>query len=185
MPQSTSSRYAEDEERWSSLMASAQSGDGIAYRQLLDELSAMVERYLRVRLGGHEFLEDCVQEVLLAVHQARHTYDPRRPFRPWLFAIVRHKSTDALRRAQVRGRYLAPEEDAPEPGAADPDAQIDSGRLLAYLPETLREAITLTKITGLSNAEAAREMNISESAVKVRVHRAVDKLRRMMETEAR
>ena len=81
MPESTANPYAEDEARWSSLMAGAQSGDAAAYRQLLDELSTMVERYLRVRLGDHEFLEDCVQEVLLAVHQARHTYDTRRAFR--------------------------------------------------------------------------------------------------------
>ena len=87
MREQAANPYAEDEARWSSLMASAQSGDGIAYRQLLDELSTLVERYLRSRLGSHEFLEDCVQEVLLAVHQARHTYDQRRAFRPWLSDI--------------------------------------------------------------------------------------------------
>ena len=184
MREQAANPYAEDEARWSRLMASAQSGDGIAYRQLLDELSTLVERYLRSRLGSHEFLEDCVQEVLLAVHQARHTYDQRRAFRPWLFAIIRHKSTDALRRAEVRGRYVTAEEDMPETGVAGPEEQLDTGRLLACLPDGLRQAITLTKITGLTTAEAAQQMNISESALKVRVHRAVEKLRKMMETEA-
>ncbi len=183
MPPSSTQPYAEDDARWSGLMTRAQSGDGSAYRQLLDELSVLVERYLRARLGAHDFLEDCVQEVLLAVHQARHTYDERRPFRPWLFAIVRHKATDALRRAEVRGRYHAPFDDCEEPAAPDTDSLMDGGRMLAALPEGLREALTLTKITGLSTAEAARELKISESALKVRVHRAVGKLRRMMETE--
>jgi len=183
MPESTANPYAEDEARWSKMMAGAQSGDAVAYRQLLDELSTVVERYLRVRLGDHDFLEDCVQEVLLAVHQARHTYDGQRAFRPWLFAIIRHKSTDALRRVEVRGRYLTSDEDCPEPGVAGPEAQIETGRLLSRLPEGLRQALTLTKISGMSTAEAARAMNISESALKVRVHRAVEKLRSMMETD--
>ena len=183
MPESTANPYAEDEARWSKLMAGAQSGDAAAYRQLLDELATMVERYLRVRLGDHEFLEDCVQEVLLAVHQARHTYDTRRAFRPWLFAIIRHKSTDALRRVEVRGRYLAAEEAFSEPGVEGPEALVETGRLLTRLPDSLRQALTLTKISGLSTAEAAREMNISEGALKVRVHRAVEKLRNMMETD--
>ena len=162
MREQAANPYAEDEARWSSLMASAQSGDGNAYRQLLDELSTLVERYLRARLGSHEFLEDCVQEVLLAVHQARHTYDKRRAFRPWLFAIIRHKSTDALRRAEVRGRYVTAEEEMPEPGVVGPEEQVDTGRMLACLPEGLRQAITLTKITGLTTAEAETAPAVKE-----------------------
>lgn len=183
MPPSTAKPYAEDEARWSALMGRAQSGDAAAYRQLLSELSVVVERYLRTRLGGYDFIEDCVQEVLLAVHEARHTYDPRRNFRPWLFAIVRHKATDALRRAEVRGRHFAPEADLAESGVEGPESGLDSGRMLAALPDSLRQALTLTKITGLSTSEAARALKISESALKVRVHRAIGKLRRMMESE--
>ena len=97
MPEAAAGHYAEDEQRWSSLMASAQAGNESDYRQLLGELSELVSRYLRTRLGGYDFVEDCVQDVLIAIHEARHTYDPRRPFRPWLFAIIRHKSTDAIR----------------------------------------------------------------------------------------
>lgn len=184
MPASSAKPYAEDEARWSALMGRAQSGDAAAYRQLLGELATLVERYLRARLGGHDFLEDCVQEVLLAVHEARHTYDGRRPFRPWLFAIVRHKAADALRRAQVRGRHLAAHEPGVEPQVDGPDASLDTGRLLAALPDGLRQALTLTKISGLSTAEAAQTLKISESALKVRVHRAVARLRRMMENDS-
>ncbi|MEH6584959.1 MAG: sigma-70 family RNA polymerase sigma factor [Halioglobus sp.] len=183
MPVAKTDHYAEDEVRWSALMVSAQSGNEADYRQLLVELSDLVSRYLRSRLGGYDFVEDCVQEVLIAVHQARHTYDSRRPFRPWLFAIVRYKSTDAMRRAEVRERYFSPESSAAEPAINDPEEQFDSGRLIEGLPPNLREALTLTKIVGLSTAEAAGRMKISETALKVRVHRAIKRLRKMMEED--
>lgn len=183
MPVAKTDHYAEDEARWSALMASAQSGNEADYRQLLVELSDLVSRYLRSRLGGYDFVEDCVQEVLIAVHQARHTYDSRRPFRPWLFAIVRFKSTDAMRRAEVRERYFSPESSAVEPVINGPEEQCDSGRLIDGLAPNLREAITLTKIVGLSTAEAAGRMKISETALKVRVHRAIKRLRKMMEED--
>lgn len=183
MPEAVADQYAEDELRWSSLMVSAQAGNESDYRQLLGELSELVSRYLRSRLGGYDFVEDCVQDVLVAVHEARHTYDGRRPFRPWLFAIVRHKSTDAIRRAEVRGRYFRPEGSGTEPVTSGPDEALQTGRLLAQLPENLRQPLELTKIVGLSTAEAARRLQISESALKVRVHRAVKRLRKWMEIE--
>ena len=183
MPGAVADHYAEDELRWSSLMASAQAGNESDYRQLLGELSELVSRYLRARLGGYDFVEDCIQDVLIAVHEARHTYDSRRPFRPWLFAIIRHKSTDAIRHAEVRGKYFGTEQEAAEPAMIGPDEEVDSGRLLAQLPDNLREPLTLTKIVGLSTAEAAGRLQISESALKVRVHRAVKRLRKWMETE--
>ena len=183
MPEAVADQYAEDELRWSSLMVSAQAGNESDYRQLLGELSELVSRYLRSRLGGYDFVEDCVQDVLVAVHEARHTYDGRRPFRPWLFAIVRHKSTDAIRRAEVRGRYFGPEGSGTEPVISGPDEALQTGRLLAQLPENLRQPLELTKIVGLSTAEAARRLQISESALKVRVHRAVKRLRKWMEIE--
>lgn len=181
MLQAKTDHYAQDDRRWSSLMASAQSGNEEDYRQLLGELSELVSRYLNSRLGGYDFVEDCVQEVLIAIHEARHTYDARRPFRPWLFAIVRYKSTDAIRRAEVRGRYFSPEDIAQEPATSGPDEEIVGGRLIAGLPSSLRDPLTLTKIVGLSTAEAASRLQLSESALKVRVHRAVKRLRKMME----
>ena len=183
MLQAKTDHYAEDDRRWSALMASAQSGNEEDYRQLLVELSELVSRYLNSRLGGYDFVEDCVQEVLIAVHEARHTYDARRPFRPWLFAIVRYKSTDAIRRAEVRGRYFSPEGSAQEPAISGPDEELAGGRLIAGLPSSLRDPLTLTKIVGLSTAEAASRLKLSESALKVRVHRAVKRLRKMMESD--
>ena len=93
--------YGADELRWAALMCSAQAGHEAAYRLLLEELSEVINRYLCSRFGHHHFIEDSVQDTLVAIHQARHTYDQRRRFRPWLFAIVRHKAIDTLRRQKA------------------------------------------------------------------------------------
>ena len=166
-------------------MSGAQAGSEADYRQLLTELDSAISRYLRSRLGAQEFIEDCVQEVLLAIHQARHTYDPARRFRPWLFAIVRHKAIDHLRRQRSQQRLLD-EGGATEAGynhGERMENDISGGRLINALPEPHREAITLTKIMGLSTREAASRLAISESALKVRVHRAVGRLRKMIEAD--
>jgi len=184
MPKQDSSSFSADDARWSRLMASAQSGDEGDYRQLLSELSDVVHRYLAVRLGGYDFVEDCVQEILIAVHQARHTYDARRAFRPWLFAIVRHKAIDAMRRGEARRRLQQVGNDTVERAVAGPDCELGSGQMIAGLPLGLREALTLTKLLGYSSAEAAQQLSISESALKVRVHRAMGKLKRMLEVES-
>jgi RNA polymerase sigma-70 factor (ECF subfamily) len=97
-------KHESDEQCWSKLMVSAQAGNESDYRQLLTELTDVVYNFLRSRCGNHHFIEDCVQETLIAIHQARHTYDRHRPFRPWLFAIVRHKAIDTLRKQNTRQR---------------------------------------------------------------------------------
>ena len=178
-----------DEARWSALMQSAQHGNERDYQQLLTELSHVIDRYLRTRIGHHHFIEDCVQDTLVAIHKARHTYNPRRPFRPWLFAIVRHKAIDTLRRQRSQRdtveRYR--QELASDVPAAqeDPvDARALPGKLLEALSPRYREAITLTKINGMTTAEAAATLHISEGALKVRIHRAVGRLKRLVEAEA-
>lgn len=185
MPISDNPVYAADDARWSALMVSAQAGHEGDYRQLLQELSEVVNRYLVSRLGSHHFVDDCVQEALIAIHQARHTYDPRRRFRPWLFAIVRHKAIDVLRKQQTQQQtlhnYQADIQDQHSNEFAGGDM---AGGLLKALPAQHREAITLTKIVGLSTAEAAARLAISEGALKVRVHRGVTQLRQLMEAEA-
>ncbi len=183
MPDSDTSKYSADDARWSTLMASAQSGVESDYRILLAELSQVVHRYLQTRLGGYDFVEDCVQEVLIAVHEARHSYNPGRAFRPWLFAIVRHKAIDAMRRGETRGRLQLVGDAMPESAVAGPDSDLDSGQLIAGLPQGLREALTLTKIYGLSSAEAAGRLGISQAAVKVRVHRAMRQLKNLLEKD--
>ena len=174
-----------DEQRWSEWMARAQRGDRDCYRKLLEEVSAALEAYLRRMLGDAPWADDCVQETLLAVHRARHTYDPRRRFRPWLFAIARNEAVDALRRPGVSGRREPPESDPPsgssQEEAGHRDRLIDAARVLRELEPAQREALVLTKLEGHSIQEAARRAGVSESAMKTRVHRAVRAARRLLE----
>ena len=169
-------------------MVSAQSGNESDYRQLLAELAKAVEGFLRNRFGNRPIIEDCVQEALIAVHKARHTYNPGRPFRPWLFAIVRNRTIDTLRkqrqRENVAERYQREQEVLAQPGgqAASP-GELAEVPLFHSLSNQHREVLVLTKIIGFSIAETAQRLRISESAVKVRVHRAVGKLRKLMQEE--
>ncbi len=174
-----------DEHRWSELMVSAQSGDESDYRQLLQEIATVIHAFLRRRFGDHHFIEDCVQESLIAVHQARHTYDPQRPFRPWLFAIVRHKAIDTLRKQRTRKKvvdhYKREQEILSQTGNQSmSENEFTEGRLLESLSSQHKEVLVLTKIIGFSIAETAKKLDISESAVKVRVHRAIRKLQQSL-----
>ena len=166
--------FADDEQRWSQLMAAAHRGDSRRYEQLLRELADVIEGYIRSRFGALSFTEDCVQECLLAIHTGRHTYDPKRAFRPWLFTIVRNKTVDLLRRSYAGERAAtAVLEETVADAAQAPDEQLSAGDVLAQLQPNFRSALTLTKICGYSLAEAAERSGISESAMKSRVSRAV------------
>jgi RNA polymerase sigma-70 factor, ECF subfamily len=184
----TSLKHELDEQRWSRLMVSAQAGNESDYRQLLTELSDVIRGFLCRRFGSYHFTEDCVQETLIAIHLARHTYDQSRQFRPWLFAIVRHKAIDTLRKQRSQQKATTQYEQelnilshASYQNAAE--IEVMKGSLLASLAAEHREVLVLTKIIGLSVVEAAEKLAISESLVKVRVHRAIGKLRKMMETD--
>jgi RNA polymerase sigma-70 factor (ECF subfamily) len=177
-----------DENRWSAFMVNAQAGNESDYRQLLTELTDVIYNFLRSRFGNHHFIEDCVQESLIAVHQARHTYDPRRHFRPWLFAIVRHKAIDTLRRQRTRQKVVDQYKGEQEilsrtSHQSEAENEVTKGRLLESLSVQHREVLLLTKIIGFSIAETSEKLGISQSAVKVRVHRAIRKLEQLMETE--
>jgi RNA polymerase sigma-70 factor (ECF subfamily) len=163
----------DDERRWSGLMAAAHGGDKRAYERLLRELGTVIERYVSRHFGALMFREDCVQECLLAIHRGRHTYDPARRFRPWLFTIVRNRVIDLLRGAYA-GRAV-PDALAmhTQPIHPEPSEELAAGELLARLDPMQRNALLLTKVHGYSLAEAAERSGITESAMKSRVSRAV------------
>jgi RNA polymerase sigma-70 factor (ECF subfamily) len=181
-------KHESDEQCWSKLMVNAQAGNESDYRQLLTELTDVIYNFLRSRFGNHHFIEDCVQETLIAIHQARHTYDRHRPFRPWLFAIVRHKAIDTLRKQRTRQKITSQYRGEQEilfrtSQQSEAESEIIKGRLLESLSVQYREVLVLTKIIGFSIAETAEKLDISESLVKVRVHRAIRKLKQMMEAD--
>jgi RNA polymerase sigma-70 factor, ECF subfamily len=177
--------FLADEQRWATWMACAQGGDLANYAQLLREVGAVIETYIRVRFGTIDALEDCVQECLMAVHAARHTYDPQRLFRPWLFTIVRHKTIDQLRQRQTwlsALQTLATTEGA----VSDPEhslRMLDGVRILERLSPDHREMITLAKYAGYTTAEAALWLGITESAAKARLQRALVAIRKALDSE--
>jgi RNA polymerase sigma-70 factor (ECF subfamily) len=156
--------------RW---MALAQRGDGQAYRALLDDLGPVIVRFLRRRLRDHEDLADAYQDTFLALHRARHTYQPLRPLEPWLFAIARNVAADYGRRGQRRARYEILTDNVPEP-AAEPEREVGAQleRALRNLPRRQREALQLLKFQGLSVVEAAARIGTTPGAMKIRAHRA-------------
>ena len=169
------------------LWARAQAGDEGAYRDALQRIAVRLRAYLRRRMQSlPDDVEDLVQETLLALHVQRGTYDPALPVSSWVLAIARHKLVDLWRR---RGRQealhdpLDEMDDAAMPAATEETpARRDLGRLLATLPEAQQRAIVLTKIEGLSVAQAALRTGASESAIKVQVHRGLKRLAQRVRT---
>jgi RNA polymerase sigma-70 factor (ECF subfamily) len=166
------------EARLSALINAALIGDAGAYRTFLAEASAHVRAYLKRRLQHAADVEDLVQEVLLAIHNKRHTYDVTRPVTSWLFAIAQYKLIDHLRRRRHDAHAVELDADFGT-DERDDDALAagrDLDRLLATLPDRQRLPIVHVKIEGLSVAETAKLTGISESAVKVGIHRGLKAL---------
>lgn len=172
------------------LMVAGLDGDANAYRALLVKLSGQLRAYFKGQLvhfsRGPVEAEDLVQEALMAIHTQRHTYDRAQLFTPWVYAIARYKFLDYLRRTK-RSTKDAPIEDLPEMGVVDDSAHVESAldleKLLGRIPLKARQAIRSVKLDGLSVAEAAAKTGMSESAVKVSVHRGLKFLGSVMHKE--
>lgn len=168
------------------MMAAAQDGDGAAYALLLAELVPVIRRMAAKRWRSAHGLEDVVQDALLSLHQVRHTYDPARPFLPWLAAIVDHRSMDAARRHYRRDAREVLVEKVPETfSPVDANTQRDEAealhRAVAALPAGQRQAVELLKLQELSLAEASAVSGQSVSALKVAMHRALKTLKGLMQ----
>lgn len=167
--------------RRAELMRRAQDGDRDAYRRLLDELGPLLAALLRRWAADAAEVEDLRQETLIAVHRARHTYDPARPLEPWLFAIARSVAIDHHRRQARRRAHEVPVAVLPEVGiAAADDIERRLAEALATLPPAQRQALELLRLDGLSTAEAAQRAGTSAGALKVRAHRAYRALRALL-----
>ena len=165
---------AEDGE-WGALMVAAQAGNGGAYRRLLGELQGWLTRYYARRLPMAH-IDDAVQDTLLAIHQKRHTYDPARPFKPWLAAVARHKWIDRLRSlGRTATESLPPELSIPDHESAVTSATV-LRQLLAELKPAQADAIRLVKIDGYSVDEASARTGQSESLIKVNIHRGLARM---------
>ena len=169
------------EERLRSLMLQTLAGDAAAYRMFLDELTTHLRSYLRRRLRGlPDEVEDLLQDLLLAVHNKRHTYDPKQPLTAWVQAIARYKLVDLLRRRSRSDMLTGPldEDDQVFASTANDaaEAQYDVAKLLRGLPDRQRLPILYVKIEGASVTDTAIRTGMSESAVKVGIHRGLKTL---------
>ena len=171
-------------------MKAAQDGDADAYAQLLRVIAPRVRAAVRRRRGSanREDIEDLVQEVLLSVHAARATYDPARPFLPWLLAILRYRLADGARR-YARGAahelvvedldvtFSGPDTNPTQERSEDVEALRAA---IGSLPAGQRQAIELLKLQERSLKEASAATGASVGALKVATHRAMTALRKAL-----
>ncbi|KQU90331.1 RNA polymerase subunit sigma [Variovorax sp. Root318D1] len=174
-------RMSEAEAALRSLFLRGLDGDAVAYREFLQKLSAHLRAFLGKRLfGWPDEVEDLVQECLLAMHNQRHTYQSDQPLTAWVHAIARYKMIDLLRAKSAREALHDPLDDDlavfAESATDASDARRDLGGLLQTLPERQRLPIVHVKLEGLSVAETASLTGMSESAVKVGIHRGLKAL---------
>ncbi len=171
---------------WAILMARAQDGDRAAYHRLLQEITPYLRSLAARRHRDQHDIEDAVQDVLLTVHSIRQTYDPARPFGPWLVTIASRRFIDRLRRQGRRNDREIPltddHEAVSEPGAGL-EKSLDRHELekaINDLPPMQQQAVRLLKLKEMSLKEAASVSGISISSLKVSVHRAIKSLRKIM-----
>ena len=172
---------SEKEDRLRSLLLSGLAGDAARYHTFLKELSGHLRAFLRGRLSRlPDDVEDLVQETLLAVHNQRHTYDAGQPLTAWVHAIARYKLVDLLRRRSTRDALTDPLDDEAtffaQSDVEAASAKRDVSKLLNQLPDRQRLPIVCMKLEGRSVAETAKLTGMSESAVKVGVHRGLKAL---------
>jgi RNA polymerase sigma-70 factor (ECF subfamily) len=167
----------EAEAQYRDWMLAGLAGDAAAYRRLLAALSGHLRGFFARRVGP-DTAEDLVQETLIAIHAKRETYDPGLPLTAWVYGIARYKLIDEFRR--IKRRASVPLDEAPELFAHDDTevsvARRDVQKLLDRLPDAKRRLVQDIKLDGVSVADVAARTGLSESAVKVSVHRAIKSL---------
>jgi RNA polymerase sigma-70 factor, ECF subfamily len=176
----------EREQRWTEAMRAERRGDAFAYERMLKEVATALRRSLaprlgRVGLGAHE-AEDLVQEILIGLHRKRHSWDPARPFLPWLHAITRYKLIDFTRhrRSETRRRVDLPLEDwleiVEQPADEANRSMWEVDRHLAVLPAGQRKIVRAIAIEGASVRNVALGLATSEGVVRMTIHRAIGRL---------
>jgi RNA polymerase sigma-70 factor (ECF subfamily) len=177
-------------------LAAAQRGDADAYRRFLGWANAFVrasvtKRYRSWGIAKVEAIDDLVQDVLLALHQKRHTFEPGKPVEAWVYSITQYKAIDSLRKT-VRDRRGISDQEMPEGWeAVDPASletagagvAVDVETALATLTPKQAEMVRMAKLEGSSIQEVARKTGASEAAVKVTIHRALKALKRRFNTK--
>jgi len=172
-------------------MRLAQQGDSKAYARLFKKITPILRAFVGKNLNNAHDAEDVVQEILISIHKASHTYDTNRPFKAWMFTIARYRLADYLRAVyskRQKGRDVNFEDEAyqvshPQNVTEDYENREYVGKLLDALPKKQRKIVTMMKIKGHTAQETAQKLNMNESAVKVSAHRAYKALAQKVEEE--
>jgi len=168
------------------IMTRYQSGDAAAAESLVDLLSGQLYFFFSSQMGSREEADDMLQEVWLRIHRVRHTYRPGEPVLAWVYAIARRVRIDNYRRRYRIARREVAADVLPEVRAGQGSSQElpSFAELVAPLPESQREVLTMLKVGGLSIEEVARATSSTAGSVKQKVHRAYDRLRAMLQDTA-
>ena len=168
------------------LMRRSLNGDQHAYADLLRETSRFLRPYLAKRLSFTNEVDDLLQEILISIHKARHTYDGNRPYKPWVYAIAKFRLQDYLRAHYSDQLHHAVDFDELEESLHEAVTETAisyesiSGEI-QKLPEKQATIMQLMHQEGYTAKEVAEKMGMNESAVKVAAHRAYKVLRSKLE----
>lgn len=175
----------DSKDEWARLLRAANRGDARAYTEFLRKVAPVLRGivWARGKVLGPSACEDVVQEVLLAIHLKRHTWDDTAPVQPWLYAIARYKVVDAFR---ARGRQIelpieAFADTLAAPAGADPTEAADMLKMIGLLDRRSAEVVRRIGIEGFSFAETGQQMTMTEGAVRVALHRAFKRLAALRE----
>lgn len=164
----------------SGLLCAGLAGDSLAYAKFLGKITPLLRKMVSRRLNNSE-VEDVVQEVLISIHKARHTYDGERPIMPWIVSIARFRITDHLRKHYAQMRHqtsdIADYENILADVTDDSSESESVEELMDGVQENHRKILTLMHVEGYTAKEVGIKMNMNESAVKVAAHRAIKKIR--------
>lgn len=167
------------------LFRSGLEGNQEAYARFLRSITPLLKRMVGKRMNACD-VDDVVQEILISIHKARHTYDGGRPLMPWLASIAKFRITDHLRKHYTQRQDKTVNIDELENILSDVtegDAANESiDELLEGVPETQKRILTLMHVEGYTAKEVGNRMDMNESAVKVAAHRAIKKIRKKFGT---
>jgi RNA polymerase sigma-70 factor (ECF subfamily) len=168
------------------LMQRSLAGDQRAYAELLQQTSRRLRPFLAKRLSFTSEVDDLLQEILISIHKARHTYDGNRPYKPWMFAIARFRLQDHLRAYYSDQLHHADDlsewEDFLHEDVTEPVISYESiSGEIERLPGKQATILRLMHQEGYTAGEIAAKLGMNESAVKVAAHRAYRILREKLE----
>ena len=166
------------------LMLRYQQADAAATAVLINQVSPLLLRFFRSQCGSRAEAEDLLQDTWLQIHKVRHTHRSGEPLLPWIYAIARHVKVDSYRRSQrIRSREqtMSPLPELSASVQRSSAEMTDFDTLIAVLPPSQREVVSMLKVSEMSLAEVARATSSSVGSVKLKAHRAYQKLRAVLQ----